>query len=296
MYRNLNTANLGVSAHQSEIIELAMTNSFQGIDLDVSEFATRAKLRGVAYARRLLDSSKLKLGSFVLPIEFDAEDAAYTKRLQRLPEYVQAAADAGCERAMVTVAPSSNRLPYHENFELHRKRLADVCGVLRASNITLGVGFQAPEYLRKDVPFQFIHDFDALALLVNMVAAPNLGLVVDLYDVFVGGGSIETLRKLKANQVVAVEVANYAADAPVAELTEQSRLLPGVEGGAIDVAAALLALSDIGYKGPVTAKPSRGQFRGLRRDAIVKEAGDSLLKVWKNAGFSIPQRPMAVVR
>ena len=58
MFKNLNPSALGVSGHQSEILELALTYGFRGIDLNIVEFATRVKLRGMPYARRLIDSAR----------------------------------------------------------------------------------------------------------------------------------------------------------------------------------------------------------------------------------------------
>jgi hypothetical protein len=35
MYKNLNTAALGITGRQSELIELALTYGFRGLDLDM---------------------------------------------------------------------------------------------------------------------------------------------------------------------------------------------------------------------------------------------------------------------
>ena len=113
---------MGVSGHQSEIIELVLTYGFSGMDLNVVEFATRVRLKGVEYARRLFDSGKLKLGSFALPLEWDTDDETFAKDLKKLPEYAQAAVAAGCTRCIATVAPGSDKRPYHENFEFHKRR------------------------------------------------------------------------------------------------------------------------------------------------------------------------------
>ncbi len=98
MFKNLNAGALGVTGHQSEIIELALTYGFGGMDLNVVEFATRARLKGVEYARRLFDSGKMKLGSFALPLEWDTDDETFAKDMKKLPENAQAAAAAGCTR------------------------------------------------------------------------------------------------------------------------------------------------------------------------------------------------------
>ena len=296
MFRNLNASVLGVSGHQSEVIELALTYGFQGLDIDIVEYATRVKLHGVPYARRLVASARLKMGTFALPLELNADDATFTKKLQKLAEYAQVAAEVGCTRCVTTVMSADDTRPYHENFEICRQRLSSVCGVLKPSGIRLGVGFMAAEYLRKGRAFQFIHELDALMLLLNMVAASNVGLLLDLWDLYVSGGAVETIRKLPAGQIVAVQVANYLAGTPAAELTEDSRLLPSIEGGAVDVTACLAVLAEMGYEGPVTVMPSRGILKNQRRDMMVKEAAESLHRAWKAAGLSPTGKPLPAAR
>jgi sugar phosphate isomerase/epimerase len=154
----------------------------------------------------------------------------------------------------------------------------------------------AAESLRKGRAFQFIHELDALTLLLSMVAASNIGLLLDLWDLSLSGGTVDTIRKLSVSQIVAVQVANYPAATPVAELTPDVRLLPSVEGGAIDVAACLAALSEMGYDGPVTVVPSSGAMKQQRRDLVVKEVAESLQRAWKAAGLGLTGKPTAAAR
>lgn len=296
MFKNLNPSALGISGHQSEIIELVLSFGFDGMDLNVTDLATRAKLKGMPYARRLLDSAKVRIGSFPLPLDLETDEEEYQKSLQKLPEYAQVAAEIGCTRCLVTLAPAGDKRPYHENFEFHRRRLAEVCGALKPAGVWLGVGFRAAEYLRRNQTFQFIHDLDALTLLLNMVNAPNMGLLVDTWDIFACGGTLETIRGLSLRQIVAVQVADMPVDVPLSDLGENSRLLPGGEQGRIDVAAVLAALSKAGYDGPITLKPSRGIFQSRRRDLVVKQAGESLDKVWRAAGLPTDRKSAAMAK
>ena len=197
------------------------------------------------YARRLIDSAKIRLGTFKLPLELEADDETFAKELAKLAEYAQAAAEVDCTRCVVTLAPAGDQRPYHENFEFHRRRLHEICKALEPSGVRLGVSFQAAEYLRKQQAFQFIHDLDALTLLVNMIDAPNIGVLVDVWDVVAGGGSLESIHKLPVKQIVAVQVAEMPANVPTTELDDKSRLLPGAENGRIDVAAFLRLLDDM---------------------------------------------------
>ena len=188
--------------------------------------------------------------------------------------------------------PPATSRPYHENFEFHRHRFQEICAALKPSGVRLAAGFQAAEYLRRNQAFQFIHDLDALMLLLNMVAAPNLGLLLDIWDVVACGGTLESVRTLPAHQIVAVQVADMPANVPLAELDDKSRLLPGGENGRIDVAAFLAILKEIGYDGPVTVKPSRNAFQSRRRDVVVKQTAEALDRVWRAAGLPATPRPV----
>ena len=292
MFKNLNTSTLGVSGHQSEIIELALTYGFAGIDVNMAELATRARLKGMPYARRLLDSAKLRIGSFPLPMEWDTDDDRFQEDLKKLPEYVECAAELGGTCATAILAPAGDNRPYHENFEFHRHRFHDICGILDSSGVRLAIGFQAAEYHRHNRAFQFIHDLDALTLLLNMVAAPNLGLLLDIWEVIACGGSIESVQKLPPDQILAVRVADMPADVALSDLDDKSRLLPGDEDSRIDVAEFLATLEDMGYDGPVTVAPSRSAFQSRRREMIVKQTAESLKKVWPPIGKPSEAQPV----
>jgi sugar phosphate isomerase/epimerase len=293
MFKNLNPSALGVSGHQSELIELALTYGFAGIDLNMQEFAARARLKGMAYAKRLIQSANIRIGSFALPLEWDIDDESFGKELEKLPELAECAAELGCTRCTALLAPAGDARPYHENFEFHRRRFQEICTTLKPAGVRLAVGFQAMESLRQNRAFQFIHDLDALMLLLNMVAAPNLGLLLNIWDVVACGGSLDSIRKIPVQQIVAVQVADMPADVPLAELDDKARLLPGTENGRIDLAGFITLLREMGYDGPVTAKPSRTVFQSRRRDVIIKQTSDSLDKIWKPAAPA-PAAPPAL--
>ncbi len=149
----------------------------------------------------------------------------------------------------------------------------------------LGVGFSAAADLRRDKGFEFVHDLGALLLLLDTVTAKNVGVVVDLWDLHVSGGSLAALRKSPVERIVAVRVADAGEGAAAPESEDPARLLPG-ETGVIDTAAALVSLAEMGYDGPVTPAPAASQFRGMRRDAIVRAAGEKLDAAWKRAGLN----------
>jgi sugar phosphate isomerase/epimerase len=294
MFKNINASFLGLSGHQSEVIELALTYGFSGMDLNIADFATRVRLKGLPNARRLIDSAKIRVGSFNLPIDWDTDDETFQKELKKLPEYADAAVAVGCTRCFTTLSPAGDKRPYHENFEFNRRRFQEIGAVLKASGVQLALGFQAAEYLRRNQAFQFIHDIDALTLLLNMIDSPNVGLLLDVWEIFACGGSLESIRKIPKEQIVVVHVAEIPAKATLAELDDKSRLLPDSPNGRIGVPSVLSYLGEIGYEGPITVKPSRAAFPSRRRDMIVKLTSESLDKVWRDAGLPMAARPFVV--
>lgn len=288
MFKNLSASALAITGHQSEIIELALTYGFRGIDVNIQEFTTRVKDHGMPYARRLIDSARLQVGRFQLPCSWEVKDADFEKELNHLAAAAAAAAEIGCTRCLATIEPAGDERPYHENFEFHRQRFSEICKKLLPAEVRLGLGFRATEKLRKGNAFQFIHDFDALSTLVKMVAEPNVGILLDVWELYVSGGSIDNIRGLNAEQIVAVQLADLPSDEPLDAVTEADRLLPGATGR-IDSTAILALLKEKGYDGPVTIKASRRAFTTSRRDEIVRQAGGALDTVWHAAG--LPSEP-----
>ena len=197
MFKNLNPAALGVSGHQSEIIELTLTYGFTGIDVNMSEFVAGTRLKGTGFARRLYASAKLQIASFPLPIAWDTDDDTFQKDLKKLAECAVCAAEMGCTRTTALLAPANNDRPYHDNFEFHRRRLQEICTVLSASSVRLAVGFEAAEYCRRDKAFEFIHDLDALTMLLNMVSAPESRLAAG----YLGGRRLWRIGRVTAKVV-----------------------------------------------------------------------------------------------
>lgn len=294
MFKNLNCETLGVSGHQWERIELALSFGFRGMDLDLVDFADRIEVGGMEFARRLIDSAKIKIGGAHADLDLEADDEAFQKQLEKLTSLAPSAAEIGCKNFYVALAPASDARPYHENFEVYRKRVSEVAKALDDHECRLGLKFSASASLREGKQFEFIHDLGAAETFVSTVGAANVGLLVDLWQLFLAGAGVDDVAKLSVDQIVAVSVCDAPEDTPAEECKDEMRLLPG-ETGVIDTPAVLSVLAEKSFRGPVTPTPHPKRFRGTPRDRIVKLAGESLNNVWTAADLARPSSPVAAM-
>lgn len=285
MYKNLSPKALGISGRQSELIELALTYGFRGLDVDMADLAKRARNTSIEQAIRFLESAKIKIGGFDLPVNLRADEATFTQQLAQLNQVCETAAALKAQRAFTIIAPASDDLPFQPNFELHRQRLAQVAETLAKYNIRLAVGIQPTPALRENKNHTFIYQVETLLTLLKTVGEKNVGVLLDSWSWFVGDGGLDQIRELPADQIVIVRIADYPADANVARIAETNRHLP-LEDGAIDGGAIVTMLAEKKYDGPVTLYPHPSTLRGATRESIVQRAAQALEELWKVAGLS----------
>ncbi len=281
MYKNLSAEGLGISGRQTELIELSLTHGFKGLDLDVVDLIKRSQVQGVPQATRFLKSAQINVGGFELPVRWLADEATFQADLPQLETAMEIAAALGGNGCYTLIQPGSDELPYHENFELHRKRLAQVAKLLAAKDLKLGLGLIAAPERRAEKRFEFIYQADALLTLIKTIGAANIGLLYDTWNWRVGGGTIDQVRERGVEGIVAVRIADAPADIDASTALETDRLTP-TEGGACDLPAVMQMLGELGYEGPLSMYAHPTRYTGRTREAIVQEARaalDELIKV-----------------
>jgi sugar phosphate isomerase/epimerase len=275
MYKNLSPSAIGIFARQSELVEIGLTHKFQGLEIDITEVTRRAQSTSVAQACRYLCSAPMKIGGFDLPTRWTGEENDFASDLTQLPLLLEVCGQLGADRCYTTIRPTSEHLPFHENFKFHVERIQRVADTLATGNVRLGLNFLAAPADRADGGFQFIHQADPMVLLLNSIQRDNVGLMLDAWQWWVGGGDVEKVRALRGDQVISVRLADIPSGTDLATITEEQRLLPG-EGGMIDSPALVAALDDLGFDGPVAAAPFPGLFKGQKREATVSRASAAL--------------------
>ena len=210
MYRSLSPKAMGITGRQSEIIELALTYGFRGLELDIYDFAKRVEHRGLEHAARFIRSSQLKIGGFEVPVRWRGEDAVYRADMEKLDTIAGYAAAIGAKQCHTVVLPVSNNFPYHENFEVHRRRLGEMATVLEKHGIRLGVGLLAAQSHRDEQQYQFIREAEPLLMLLKSVGNDNLGSMLDTWNWHFAGGTRDAVQALGSKGIVSVYVAEAA--------------------------------------------------------------------------------------
>jgi sugar phosphate isomerase/epimerase len=294
MFKNLSPRALGLSGRQSELIELALTYGFRGMDVDMGDLAKRARNSSIPHAIRFLESARLKIGNFPLPIEWTGDDATFTSQLVLLEEACQVAAALKAQRCFAIVEPASDERSFPENFELHRVRFGQIANVLAKFDIRLGLALRSLRSQREGKNYQFITDTEGLLTLKKSIPAKNVGVLIDTFHWFLGGGSLQDFNELPIEEIVGVRLADYPRDEDPDRFEESSRRLPG-QGGGVDCQAVVNILAQRKYDGPVTLFPHASAFRGMTRDAIVQRAADIMEELWRGAGLSKAKPTAAAV-
>ena len=277
MYKNLNAESLGVSGRQSELIELALTYGVKGFDIDIPVFCKQAQLRGEEHAGRFIQSAAIKIGPLQLPVDWQVPDETFHEYLSELEVIAKTASAVGVTGCHTVVMAGSDELPYHQNFEFHRRRFTEIADTLAPHSIQLGLDFQATKQERDGFRHSFIHTPDALITLAKTVGVANVGVTIDIWKWHVSGGNIEQLREVNVDDIVVVRLADVPSVSDLESVDVDQRVLPGAgEGSCV---SAIEILEELGYKGPVTPYAHASQLNGGTRDVIVREAAESIDKV-----------------
>lgn len=267
MYKNLAPEALELSCSQNELIELTLTHRFGGLCVDLATFQDTVDERSLDYAVRFLKSAPIKVSTALLPFALDASEGKFRARMVDLPKFIESAEALKCDTLIVRLAAGSVDLPYHENYELHRRRIDELAAVLQESGLRLGLTFQAAPQHRAGMANPFVCSPDGLVAFLKTTSANNLSIVVDVWDWTVGGGSADLLEGLTANQIADVRLADLPAGFDAEQVSDADRLLPGATD-VVDIASYLSALKQMEYQGPLTATPHASQLSG-KRDEIV---------------------------
>ena len=287
MFKILNTRGLGVGGKQNELIELALTFGFNGVEVDMVDLVGRNDAMGKEFACQFLKAAKspasegdtasggkhLTIGTFKLPIDLSGTDEAYAASIAKNETIIDLATELGAERCYIEIAANCEHFSFQECFDKHQSRLEALSEQFSASGIKLGLSLQTSKAEPADGTFKFIQTAEELLTLVKTVGKPNVGVCVDTWEWTLGGGTVENLD---FSQVTEIRFADVTAEADKAAIKPSDRTsLPGDQVGSVSFKVAQAAVAS-GLPLAISASTDLSTYSGDTRDNVVKAISQHL--------------------
>lgn len=277
MYKILNTRGLGVGGKQNELIELALTFGFEGVEVDMTDLVGRHDAMGKEFACQFLQSAKINMGTFMLPVKLGGTNEEYGASIAKIDTILELASTLNAKTCYVEVDSNNEHFSFQECFETHQTRLEELAERFAAHSINIGLSLKASAAEPAEGTFKFIQTADELLTLAKAVTASNVGVCLDAWEWVIGGGSIEQLKAADVAKVVTeIRLADIPADTDMAAIKSSDRAtLPGevVDSFSFQLVQAVL---ESGADIPISAATDLSTYAGAPRDSIVKAISANL--------------------
>ncbi len=292
MFKNFCPQALGINGRQSELIELALTYAFRGMDIDMHDMLRRSQRSSFEEAAKYLKASDIRIGTFTLAVNLDADDDTFNASVATLHPLSEIAQQLEVDRALIRVPAATDRLPFNEFFDVQRKRIGQIAEVLGSRDIKLGVGFRAGKEHLERKQFPFVNKVETFRALVD--AIPNVGYLVDTWDWVVGEGGMDQFNEIPGEKIVAVRLGSIPQNVQPADATSQDRVLPEMHG-TMDHVKIVKHLDAGKFAGPISPTASTMQYKGQTREYLVQKAQEAIDGICKEAGLTVAPLPMDLI-
>jgi sugar phosphate isomerase/epimerase len=278
MTMDLMCGSIGVSATQTEAIELAARHGFESVGADGGYLAALSDAQ-VVELKAGLKAKNLVFGAAGLPVEFRQDQSRFEESMKGLPDIARGLQRAGVDRIATWLTPCDGKLTYLQNFRQHAMRLREVAKVLKDFQVRLGLEYVGPKTSWASRRYPFIHTMAEMKDLISEIGVENVGFLLDSWHWWHAEDTAADILALTARDVVAVDLNDAPAGIPKDQQVDNRRELPCATG-VIDLSAFLNALNQIGYDGPVRAEPFNQAVSKMGKDEACAAAAESLKKAF----------------
>ena len=204
------------------------------------------------------------------------DPSGHIRMLEEFQRLCRVAEAIGCETILVVPSPRPKRVSdgaiERESVRVLRElsRLAKPHGVRLAYEF---LGFADCT----------VNSLAQCAAIVEKVARPNVGLVLDTFHFFAGGSTLASIRAVDPRHIFMVHL-NDVERAPRRKMHDALRLYPGK--GIIPLRGILRELRGIGYTGQMSVEIFRPQYWSRSPLQVAREARAASLPLLREAGFA----------
>ena len=280
MIATLNSVTAGGGLDLEHFVGLAARYDFRGVEFGIGQ----VQEMGVAKARGIFESHDVLPVAFGLPVEWRKDDAQFDNDLESLPALAETARGVGALRCTTYVLPSGDG-SREEYSQRSKQRLGRCAQILSEQGIMLGLEFLGPKHFRQNSENVWFYDIagalQAADEINRQAKVENVGLLIDAWHWYTGGGSVMDLASVPLSQIVHVHV-NDAPDIEVDEQVDSVRLLPG-QSGVIEMRGFLHTLDALGYRGPVAVETFSEDLKAVTADEAAALAASAMRKIFADA-------------
>ena len=293
-YKILNSGGLGVAGRQNELIELALTHKFDGVEIDMNDLVGRHDTLGKEFACQFLQSARIDLGTFDMPMDFGATDEDFATQSEKLDTIIDLAKTLGTHQCVVRIAPQAKEFAFQENFEKHSARISTIADKLQEAEISVGLFLQASKVGKVLGDYKFIQTAEEILTLVKAIGHANVGICLDTFEWQVGDGALDQLSDLNVNETITeVRFSDLASTADKADLKKGDCLLPGDGENSISVRLAEL-LREKDYQGAISVATDAATYSDFNRHKVVAKLSYRLAQLVAGEDPTIDPNAVAV--
>jgi sugar phosphate isomerase/epimerase len=275
---DLRCGSIGVKADQRKAIALASQYGFESVNPDPGYLARLGASQRTELTAELHEKN-LKWGAGGLSVDFRSDDAAFREGLKRLPAEARALQDVEATRVGTWIRPYDEHLTYVQNFRQHATRLRACCRILGDHGLRFGMEYVGPKTLWSSKLHSFVHTMAETKDLIAEINLDNVGVVLDSWHWYTANETMDDLKSLKNNDIVACDLNDAPAGIPIDEQIDNRRELP-MATGVIDMNGFLNTLVTIGYDGPIRAEPFNAALNKMDEGAAVKATAVAMRKAF----------------
>ena len=279
---SLSGQRIGIEANQTQLIELAKKHGFSAVEPLVWDLKSLDPPK-IEALKAQLAAANLVWGAADLPVEFRQTDEKFRQDLKNLPAIAQALQAVGVTRTTTWITPCHQTLTYRANFRQHSKRLKETAQVLEQHGLRLGLEYVGTKSQWVTMRFPFVHSMVETKELMAVIGQNNVGLVLDSWHWTMAEENSDSIRSLKNENVVAVDLSDAPPGIPLDQQDGEKRELP-MATGTINTKSFLQALVDIKYDGPIRAEPFNQNVNAMENDPAAKATSEALKKAFATVG------------
>lgn len=201
--------------------------------------------------------------------------SGHARMLEDFRRFCRVAEAIECETVIVVPSPRPKGVTAREIERESVRVLRELSGIAKPHGIRLAYEFLGFADCT-------VNTLAQCAAIVDRVARPNVGLVLDTFHFYAGGSNLDSIRHVNPRKIFMVHI-NDVERVPRRRMHDALRLFPGK--GVLPLVGILRALKAIGYTDKVSVEIFRPQYWNRPALRVAREARATALAALRQAGL-----------